>query len=598
MRLAFVHADYFEFEARRVADREAAETDLPESGGIDGGLAVAVAVESADLADSEGVAADAAAELGEIAEGLKAGSVAVYPAPHLVDDPADPEDAVGILRAVAEELRGDDHDEPRANRHDGSRDDHAHEELGTPREVVRAPVGYDTAVEVSWKGHPTSEGSRRVTPGTGRGSPEAAWVLALPDGRRLGADEAAGVVEDPVLDRLGVLADDAGGCYRESLERHDFAELRGLTPRGTVVRDALLSYAEAFARSVGATPVRPSPTVDRSDRGVEESFRGRQPVVLDDGPSALDPGSVGLLDALSGRSIPDPAFPVARFARNGTVPRRSGRERHWVASPRVAVLEPDLPVARETFYRLVERAESVATDLGFEANPVVRVDETFETAHPGVVPELLARFDDPVPLEVRSGAGSAVALELGVFDGNRFLAGPSVELDPGVAERFGIGRADAGDPPVVVQIAPVGDVERTIAAVVAAGDGRDPPRYPTWLSPTQVRVIPVGTDHEKRCEAVAEELAAEGIRVDIDDRELTVGERIDRTRAAWVPYRVVVGDEECEGADLPVGVRGSGRERRLSTGELADLVQSAVGDRPTVSAGGPHRLGARLPPGE
>lgn len=572
MRLAFVHAESLAFETRRVADREAAETDLPGEGTMAGGVAGFLAVEAGDPADPEGVAAEAAAELRSVAATLDADRVALYPAPHLVDAPADAADAVGVLRSVAEDLRSD-------------------------HEVVRVPVGYDTAVEVSWKGHPTSEGARRIRPDATADEGGSRWVLALPDGRRLDPGAARSAVDDEVAALLDALvADGPGGDYREALRRRELATARALSPRGTVVHGALSALADAVAREVGAVRVRPSPAVDRSHEAVRGALDAGDgdpvPVGSGERPTALDPGDLGVLSSLSGAALREEALPAARYARNERVPRQSGGDVRWVASPRITLLTADLAAARERTRTVLERGRSVAAALELDAHPVVRADEAFRDAHPEVLDDVLSSFEGPVPLELRSGPGTGLTVELGVTDGDgRFLPVSEVGLDPERAGRFGIELAGGGSP-AVVSAAPVGDVERTMAALVAAASGRDRPRLPVWVAPTQVRLIPVAADHRSRCESVAETLSP-AVRVDVDDRELPVGERIDRAREEWVPYVAVVGDRECERDALDVSVRASGRERRRSPEALAAEVTATVGDRPSP-AGLPRSLAERL----
>jgi threonyl-tRNA synthetase len=235
---------------------------------------------------------------------------------------------------------------------------------------------------------------------------------------------------------------------------------------------------------------------------------------------------------------------------------------------------------------------SVGSDLELDARPVVRVDEAFHDAHPDVVADVVSALDGAVPIEVRAGPGTRLVVELGAVDGGRFRPVAEVSVDPAGAGRFGIELADGGTP-AVVSLAPVGDAERTMATLLAAESDRERPHLPAWLSPTQVRLIPVAGNHLDCCERVAATLPP-SVRVDVDDRELPVGERIDRATEAWVPYVAVVGDRERDGSALDVSVRASGRQRRLSPDELAAEVAAAVGDRPSLPRSLPRHVGDRL----
>jgi threonyl-tRNA synthetase len=78
------------------------------------------------------------------------------------------------------------------------------------------------------------------------------------------------------------------------------------------------------------------------------------------------------------------------------------------------------------------------------------------------------------------------------------------------------------------------------------------PILQTWLSPTQIRVIPVAERHQARALEIAAEL---GFRTDIDDRDETVGKKIRDAGREWIPYVVVIGDEELESGKLSVTIR-------------------------------------------
>jgi threonyl-tRNA synthetase len=119
------------------------------------------------------------------------------------------------------------------------------------------------------------------------------------------------------------------------------------------------------------------------------------------------------------------------------------------------------------------------------------------------------------------------------------------------------------------------------AALLEGAATMDTPQLPTWLSPTQVRFIPVNPDaHLGYCEDLADDLEAADIRVDIDDRDESVGRRIAGAETEWVPYYVVIGDDEIEGDEPGVNVRTTGEERDMSLGDLRSLVEEDVGDLP------------------
>ncbi len=66
---------------------------------------------------------------------------------------------------------------------------------------------------------------------------------------------------------------------------------------------------------------------------------------------------------------------------------------------------------------------------------------------------------------------------------------------------------------------------------------------PLWLSPTQVRLIPMSDKFTEKVEEIAKEIAAHCVRVDIDDRASTLQKRVREAEMEWVPYVIVVGAE-------------------------------------------------------
>jgi threonyl-tRNA synthetase len=82
--------------------------------------------------------------------------------------------------------------------------------------------------------------------------------------------------------------------------------------------------------------------------------------------------------------------------------------------------------------------------------------------------------------------------------------------------------------------------------------------FPTWLSPVQATIIPVSVDaHSDYCHEVKERLQAEGIRVEVDDRNEKMGYKIRASQTQKVPYQLVVGDQEMKDATVNVRHYGS-----------------------------------------
>jgi threonyl-tRNA synthetase len=135
-------------------------------------------------------------------------------------------------------------------------------------------------------------------------------------------------------------------------------------------------------------------------------------------------------------------------------------------------------------------------------------------------------------------------------------------------ERFHLEYIDAdGQPrrPVAVHRAIFGSYERFIGILIEHYAGA----FPFWLAPVQLRIIPVGEDHRAAVHSLKQRL--EGYRVDIDERDETVGKRIRDAELEKIPYVVVYGDKESDAA-LAVRKRG-GEQSTLSLEALSAEVE-------------------------
>jgi threonyl-tRNA synthetase len=138
--------------------------------------------------------------------------------------------------------------------------------------------------------------------------------------------------------------------------------------------------------------------------------------------------------------------------------------------------------------------------------------------------------------------------------------------------------------PLILHCSPSGAIERCIYALLekAYKDQQNgkPPMLPLWLSPTQVRLIPMSTKYLERVEKLGKELEAHCIRFDIDDRPMTLQKRIREAEMEWVPYIIVVGQKEALSETFPVRDRKTGKIRSMKLGELIGEIEKEVKGKP------------------
>jgi len=143
----------------------------------------------------------------------------------------------------------------------------------------------------------------------------------------------------------------------------------------------------------------------------------------------------------------------------------------------------------------------------------------------------------------------------------------TIQLDSQMPARFGLtymGADNREHTPYVIHRALLGSLERFIGILVEHYGGE----FPFWLSPVQVRVIPVGADHRGDARSLALRLREAGHRAEVDERDDTVGKRIRDAELEKVPYTIVYGDKE---SDESLAVRE--RHGAQSTKSLDELVR-------------------------
>ena len=147
---------------------------------------------------------------------------------------------------------------------------------------------------------------------------------------------------------------------------------------------------------------------------------------------------------------------------------------------------------------------------------------------------------------------------------------PTCQLDFALPERFDltyVGKDGAEHRPVVIHRAILGSSDRFISFLLEETKGN----LPTWLAPTQVKVLPIADAHVEYANKVKQELLKEGIRVEVDDREEKIGYKIREAQLSKTPYMLIVGDKEKEAN--AVGVR-SRKEGDIGAQKLEEFISN------------------------
>ncbi|OYT42148.1 MAG: threonine--tRNA ligase [Candidatus Aenigmarchaeota archaeon ex4484_224] len=176
----------------------------------------------------------------------------------------------------------------------------------------------------------------------------------------------------------------------------------------------------------------------------------------------------------------------------------------------------------------------------------------------------------------------------------------TVQIDHENAERFGISFVDKDGKkryPKILHCSPSGAIERVIyvlleKAYLESKKGKVP-SLPLWLSPTQVRIIPVSKKFLNKAKKIAKEIEKEKIRVDIDDRDETIGKKIKEAEESWVPFIAVIGEKEVKSKKLSVRVREKRRIEKMTVKKLIETIKKKVKNKPYLPLPMPKLLSQR-----
>ncbi|MBS3067328.1 threonine--tRNA ligase [Candidatus Micrarchaeota archaeon] len=176
------------------------------------------------------------------------------------------------------------------------------------------------------------------------------------------------------------------------------------------------------------------------------------------------------------------------------------------------------------------------------------------------------------------------------------------QIDVENGKRYGIEYIDEKGQkknPLILHLSPSGAIERIIYALLekAAMDQRQGkiPMLPLWLSPTQVRLMPVSNEkHLKYCEELEKKLSKESIRVDIDDRQEGIGKKIRDAGQEWMPYSVVIGDKELGKQEINVRDREKNEEIEMKIDDLVKLIKEKTEGMPFDTIPTPRKLSKNI----
>ena len=253
----------------------------------------------------------------------------------------------------------------------------------------------------------------------------------------------------------------------------------------------------------------------------------------------------------------------------------------------------DLTQAKREFRRRFKLSRDTLQGIGFDSDEYelgIRVTEDFYRKNKAFVHSLVRLHGKPALVEMWRERFFYFILKyefnfVDALDKASALSTDQIDVENG--ERYGIVYMDEDGQqkhPLILHCSPSGAIERDIYALLEKAhmemEQGMPPMLPLWLAPTHVRLIPVSEDHVEAADRLARRLNRSRIRVDVDDRDETVPKKVRDAEREWIPYIIVLGEQEAGAEKVPVRVRADGEIHGMAIKELVAEIKKQVKGKP------------------
>ena len=154
----------------------------------------------------------------------------------------------------------------------------------------------------------------------------------------------------------------------------------------------------------------------------------------------------------------------------------------------------------------------------------------------------------------------------------------TIQLDMQMPERFDLEYTGADGEkhrPVMIHRVVLGSIERFIGVITEHFEGK----FPLWLNPVQVKIMPIADRHNDFCDKIAQALDNIGIRYEIDTRNEKIGYKIREAQVKKINYMLVIGDNEVEEGNASVRCRKRGDLGKMSIDELCAMLKKEVDEK-------------------
>ncbi len=617
MRILQLHSNFIKY---RLVEKEIALAEEAEESErrLDELVVLFTAVEEGD--DDE-VARKAVAEVQVFLKNLGVNRVLIYPYAHLSSRLAKPKKALEIVKIMEVCSR----------------------EAGL--ETYRAPFGWNKQFTISIKGHPLAEQFRLILPPEAEKKKEekvseavqaekkleSFWYILTPNGEMLPVEEFD-FEEHENLQKFAryelskVRASEQMPPHVLLMKRLEIADYEPGSdpgnlrwyPKGRLIKSLLEEYVTTKVTEYGAMEVETPIMYDYQHPSLADylnRFPARQYIVESEDKglflrfAACFGQFLMVHDAqFSYKHMPLKVYELTHYSfrreqRGEVVGLRRLRA---FTMPDCHAFAIDLRQAKKEFVARFRLCMQIMKEIGLSEDDyeaALRFTKDFYDENQDFIESLAQIFKRPILVEMWKERFFYFILKWDfnfVDNQDKAAALSTDQIDVENAKRYDITYVDEeGEKrhPLILHCSPSGAIERCIYALLEKAykeqQRNKPPMLPVWLSPTQVRIIPMSDEYLEHSGQLANTLEAQDLRVDIDDRALTMQKRVRDAEREWIPYTIVVGERERKSDVLPVRDRKTGKIREMQLGKLINEIKEVVRNRPSKPLPLPRHLSRR-----
>ena len=617
MRILQLHCDHIEYTPTKKEIQSAEDIENPQTQRLEELVVVFVAIEDGD--DSS-VAQNAISQIKASMEKIGCKKLLLYPYAHLSSNLAKPSIAIKLLNEL--------------------------EEGASELEVSHSPFGWTKSYKIQVKGHPLAESSKVVTKDSASAKPDeeltsdalkgeskirSFWKILSPDGTMtnigdfnfakypkleiLAKYESAKIrkVDQPpphvaLMKKMGI------SDYEPA---SDSGNMR-FYPNGRLIKSLIERYVTDRVKEYGGYEVE-TPIMYDSEHPSMVSYFNRFPArqynIDSEGKKlflrfAACFGQFLMANQyqLSYKNLPYKLYELTRysFRREQSGELVGLRRLRAFTMPDCHAFCKDMPQAIDEIKIRFDLSQSVLKELGIDETDydmAIRFTEDFYNENKSSIEELVKKHGRPVLVEMWKEKFFYFVLkwEFNFIDGlGKASALSTDQIDVENGNRYGIDFVDENNTkqnPIILHNSPSGAIERIIYALLekAAKDSHEgrKPQFPLWLAPTQVRIIPLKEEFNTFTESLSEKISANDVRVDIDDRNESIGKRIREAEKEWIRYILVIGEKEAGSQNLSIRDRQTGDVRELSFDDFISEIKEQTKEKPFTGLNLPKYLSKR-----